>query len=82
MTGIKFMHYYIYVPNTKGRVVPKKQPLLVNSYLGKKLMKLGNMMVIDKNIHHAFGRSNALGLDFYSKFYITFVFPSKLLVLL
>jgi hypothetical protein len=77
MTGIKFMHYHIYVPNTKVRIVPNRLPLLVNSYLGKKLMKLWNMMVIDKNTHHAFGGSNALGLDFYSKFCITFVFPSN-----
>jgi hypothetical protein len=63
------MHYHIYVPNTKVRIVPNR--------LGKKLMKLWNMMLIDKNTHHAFGGSNALGLDFYSKFCITFVFPSN-----
>ncbi|MFL6472684.1 MAG: hypothetical protein ACJ71H_17760 [Nitrososphaeraceae archaeon] len=41
----KLMHYYIYVPNTKVRIVPKRPPLLVNSYLRKKLMKSENMMV-------------------------------------
>jgi hypothetical protein len=32
------------------RIVPKKQPLLVNSYLRRKLMKLGNMMVINNHV--------------------------------
>jgi hypothetical protein len=30
------------------RIVSKRQPLLVNSYMRKKLMKSGNMMVFNQ----------------------------------
>ena len=46
----KLMHYYIYVANTKMRIVPKRQPLSVNSYMRKKPMKLENMMVFNQSI--------------------------------
>ncbi|MFL6331270.1 MAG: hypothetical protein ACJ705_09680 [Nitrososphaeraceae archaeon] len=44
----KLHAFYIYVPNTKVRIVSKRQPLLVNSYMRKKLMKSGNMMVFNQ----------------------------------
>jgi len=40
------LHTLLYLlANTKTRIVPKRQPLLVNSYMRKKLMKSENMMV-------------------------------------
>jgi hypothetical protein len=48
MTGIRFMHYHIFVRNMKERTVPKRPPLLLKSYLRKRLMKLENTMTIDK----------------------------------
>jgi hypothetical protein len=50
ITGISFMRYCIYAENTKMRIVPKRQPLSVNSYMRKRLMKPENTTVFDKRI--------------------------------